>query len=825
MRISQWLGRHRRGLTRTLTAVTATLALGVGGIALAGPAAASSILGMCDADEHLPLVEVPDTSTTGASFGIETLDGMTVATMGAAADGGTPDYLDPTHPVVTSGKTVPTSAASQVAGSGLAWHRFSADCRDALSGSTMTTWVGNTLLNALVVTPVRWLGVFLKFAFGTGIVDLLLAATGPLTKHLTDNVFASYWPVMILFGGLAWIGMLLRSRGRQAATSFGWAVLVIGLMSGTLFTTSGAKAATALNDWASQATMCATFSAMGVDCGATGGATVEGNVVETLATGTWGVGALGELATQPIPEKVHVTKSTDVPHFDRDLDVTIPVSAIPHMGDQPTWGDALRWTQTLTASEKAAITQNPDRACKATVAPTTQEITSSTPPAGLGVCGDKWLVRAAILSTLHETNPAAYAQVIGQGDTITPALNGVAVLIAALGIAAVGGILFFYQLKLLMSFVSTPIVALASIWKFQVVKKWADLILGTIIHRLIWGVIMGIILWGTGEINALMTKIAVTWGLSGLMIPVATGIATVAVLIAGFAAWPTLKGVFSDAVPAAGVVATTEKVGGGAKQAGVAAVGAVAGGVGASAVGGSVMAGAARGALGSTRGGLGRVVRATGLLSRGGGQGAGPGTGTGAGAGVGSSALSEAEAQREAQEAQTSLAATPEAKTAAEQVRAHAGPRIQAAEARAASARADLAAFDESPDERERVAGRAAAFLAVGNDPATAAEGARKESEARQALVAEIDEAQSALDAAQADAGFVEEKWAAEARQRIIDALSAEAAGGGRGSAAETVATQLGVHSPAGVAALRQMEQAERRETRLRYHGVKLAGD
>lgn len=815
--ILDWAGRHRRGLARTLTAVTAALVLGVGGIALAGPAVASSWFGMCDADEHLPLVETPDTSTAGVSFGIETLDGMTVATLGGS-DAGDPDYLDPTRVGTgAAAKTAPTSPASQLAGSGLAWYRYGTDCSDALSGASMTSWVGNTLLNALVVTPVRWLGLFLKFAFSTAIVDMLLSAVGPVAKQLTGNVFFDLLPLMIVAGGMSWIVKLLRSQGRQAAIAAGWAVLVIGIMAG-LFTQEGVKAATAINDKAGQITTCVSFSAMGVPCDGAGGATFEGNVVETMATGTWGVGALGDIANAAIPEKLHVTKSGDVPHFDRDMDVTIPTAAIPARVDgQPTWAETLRWTQTLTASEKAAIAQNPDRACKATKTPTTDEITSTTPPGDLGVCGSKYLVRAAILSSLHQNNPAAYQQLVGEGNTIVPALNGVAVLIAALGIGAVGAILFFYQLKLVTSLIITPIAALISVAKFQAVKKWADLVLGTLLHRVMWGLILGIILWATGEVNATMTKVAVGWGMGGLLIPLATGIATIAVLVAGFAMWRSLKEMVADAIPATAQTNTTERVAEGGKAAAGIAVGAIAGGVSASAMGTSVAAGAARGAAGSGRGALGRATRALAGVRGRAGQ---PTASSTRPAGSGSPMAGE----EAAQQAQASLAGTPEAVTAGARVRDQAAPRIKAAEDRAAAAKADLAAFDESPEERERVASRAAAFISLGNDPATALDGARRESEQRTALVAQIAQADKDLAAAQADAGFAEQKWAAEARRRIVHAMNRQAPGGGAGSVADEVATQLGVASTEGVAALRRMEHAERDRATLAYRGMRLNG-
>lgn len=637
--------RQRRRLPRwgVIAAVVMLLGVGMAGWSVIdAPPAQAGFLGICDPDTTFPAPAELGGTTVGINFSRFTE--TPVATPGVPNAKGGQAYT-----VVATGSGQ-TNTTEQYAGAGLHWTPFAMSCMDV--APQIWTFVANVLFEAVALWPLRILGLLLQFAFSTTIANWLLDAAKTAVTGLSTNVFLTWSPIVIMAVLCIAAVRLARGRTHQGWGTIAWLVGVSIVVTSAL-TGPGAAFLKNVNDQVGSLTTCAVFATTGAGCAdnaTSPSAQAANGMVESLAADIWGEGTLGDLAGQKPPSyDFQITHRTDVPTLDDPSTITVPVSAIAaKVANQPTYAEILRWTQTYTESEVAAMTidgnlkcvRNPDQSPSSFDLTNLDDGTSKWVP--LQLCTYKWLVRAALTSELLRDHPEEYATFRGANEEqFTASLSAIGLLPLGLGIGAMGFLVLLYQLELVLLFVSGPVVGLVALKSPAAARKWAEQIAASLVRRIGAGLALGLTIWAAGAVTS--TFVNTISGPDGItvvplrLVPIATSIITIACMIVGFMVLKRLQALLLQGaeIPEHEGIVTGGAKAGGKKvlEVGVsAATGAFAAGSG------MRLAGAARGLTRSNAlGSLGRAARTgdragTQLRNRGGAKGgpkgAAPSTGT-----------------------------------------------------------------------------------------------------------------------------------------------------------------------------------------------------
>lgn len=801
----------RSKISRPLALSAASVLLGVGlvvvGAAATGaPAADASFLGLCDADETLPVPASPYGSQDGITYSTTALTGYSVVA-----------------PTSDQNTTI-----AQYAGAGLSWNTFGMSCMDA--SPQMQTLAANWVFTILTVFPLRVLGVMLQLAFSTTIADTLINAAQPIVTSLSTNVFTRWLPLALFVVLVVAAIRMAAQRGRQAWTPVAFSLLVTGLMGTLVVNGTGLSLLRSVNDATRDVTNCVMFGAAGVGCTTN---TVDptamftDGMVESLASSSWGAGAVGDLVQTTAPTTLHITAHDGTPSFTTDQDVAVPVDAIPaRVPGAPTYAEVIRWTQTYTNAEMAAMSADPSKQCL-TNPDQSPKIGVVSDPSNEDVnrgqlCSYKWLVRTAVLSDLYTSHPAQYTTLRGAGsESIVGAMSGIGMLPLALGIGVMGFLVLLYQLKLVFLAVASPVIALLSMHSTATVRQWGGQMGATLVKRIAVGLVLGIVLWATSAINTgLITAISTPYATINVpiqFVPVVTSLAVIALMVAGWMMLSSLRDIMltSVSLPAGG--SSTDRLKSGAMKAVEIGVGA---GRGALAAGsGARLLGAWRGLSRSNAfgGDIGRAYRSGDYAGR-------------------QLAARRAHEQREAEHTSeqqldhdAEVRASRAVRDAVEGLRS--SPESAAARrvvlddqlddlARARDrARAAVLGFMTSPDELAAVRARVEQLRASGLSPELARARADKESDVRRAALAEtLEVAESEL----AEAGLLDIDSISADDDDFVQGVRTALLGG---TDPDDLAERMGVSGATRVT-IREYADALREEARRTYYRVKMsAGD
>ncbi|WP_146953125.1 hypothetical protein, partial [Cellulomonas soli] len=634
----------RRRLSRWALIPAVALILGVGFVVtgIGGtPAAQAGFLGICDADTTFPVPADPGGTTDGITY-------STVSQTPAAAA----DDVDPKVYTVVIAATEQNTTLQQFAGGGLHWHAYAMSCMDAQP--QIQGLVANWVYELVALWPMRVLGILMQLSFSTVIADALLGATGGLVSTLEASIWTKWSPIIMMAILAVAAIKVARGRGRQGLSSVVWMVGVSVVVTSAL-TGPGLDLVKSLNDYTRTITSCVTFATTGAGCSVSDSSSASlyaDSMVESLASDVWATGALGDLAGDTPADtnggswNLTVTSHDGTPDLDDQAEVHIPTAAIPaKVAGSPTWAEVLRWTQTYTNAEVAAMNADPALQCTAAPdqSPSSGEVTNLDDGEGWEpgqLCSYKWLVRSAIVSELYNAHPQAYATFRGvtqQGWTA--AIAGLGLLPLGIGIGVMGFMVFLYQVELVALFVVTPLVGLISLKSANAARKWAEMIGATLVKRIAVGFVLGLTIWLASLANSTFANAIsgpdATLAMPRHIIPVAASMLTIGCMVVGFMLLKKVQGILLEGVelPTAPGMADSamdkgKKLG---KKALKLGVGATAGALGAGT--GLRMTGAMRGmtrsgALGGT---LGRVTRAGDLAGVMRGQQTGRGTNAAAG--------------------------------------------------------------------------------------------------------------------------------------------------------------------------------------------------
>ncbi len=455
-------------------------------------------------------------------------------------------------------------------GGGMTWFTFGTSCADFSQNGT--TMIANFLFSIFAEFPARILGlvVLLVFNFGTLITNLIigdgtpqnLGLVGPVVSQMHQNIFVGYAPLFIALTMIVALWNVARRRVQKGVGDFGWLMGVIICM-GILASPSGTALLRTVNEATQEATVCAVFAVSGA-CDQNGSMSslkdLSNSMVETLDAPIWAAGALGTLANAPFADKNgnQLTQITfqahdGAPNIHSDnragngwqITVPIPADAIPASGAHRTFGDVWRWTQTYTSAEMAAMRDNPALACGRDNSPDVTALSkSSGTNMDLGsisgeLCAYKWIVRAAVVSYIAQTYPASYGEMAGQGTMrVSAGMSGLGVLPLATGISIIGFMTLFYMLELIFLFLISPLVGLLSLRNPNVAKKWSGQIGAALVKRVAAGLVLGLILWMVGNLEAgILTLTTVGDGLTMVppwVFPFITAIICFLSMIVGF---------------------------------------------------------------------------------------------------------------------------------------------------------------------------------------------------------------------------------------------------------------------------------------------------
>lgn len=723
-----WRTRVTRVLATLSLALTVTLGLGV---VLAPPAAA----GFCDPDQTLPAVA------------------------GTGARGVTNQLVDGYGDYVVVGYAG-SDVHTYPNGLGMTFDAFGVSgCQ--ING--VTVGASKFLWSVLALAPLRAVGAILDWTVGGNIADALLDAAEPLIASLGTNVFGQFAPLVIM---LSLIGVIIKiGRGRgQGWGSLAWMVAVIAVV-GVAMTPAGLKLAQDTNTVVANATKTVLLAPLGTD---TTSGSISDALVENLVGQTWAQGLMGDLGSEPAPTTLSFTENGDVPDIDSDWTVQVPVEAIPAVTPgQPTWAEVWRWTSAYTTAESSRLGADATTRCSISGnSPETIDVSDPTFD-GLNhgeICTYKWVVRAALLSTLVEEYPEAYADISGHTNSGLEAGGTAAALIPALAMIAFLGVsVLMAEAKMVLWFLTTPVVGLAALRDVEAGRRWGQRLAGSVVQRISTALTMGMAILLLGLVQRMVDETTTPVSLK----PIVVGVLGVVVALAARKVGSEILGLFEQAVglPASGGPdgnRVLDAAGGALKGAGMAALGGAAGGLAAGRAGGlgAVTKGLVRGTTASVRHSHG----ALGHLSRGLGAGRAAGSAHAAthDAEAADTLPSQAEARAATRASFTALSeATPAlAQEVAELVRVARAARDAAATA-LQDAQNELQVFDQS--STARVSARAADLEGQGYTPEQAREIAisdaaqeRTRYQGRvQGLTVRVERAQAGVEAAEAGAGSV----------------------------------------------------------------------
>lgn len=420
---------------------------------------------------------------------------------------------------------------------GLTWHTYGTSMCQPLDWTVnVTTLLAGFLLSALVASS-SLMGFSVQAAFSTNIVNSILGGTD-MTDTVTSmntNLWDGWYP-LILGASIVFIGLLVARTQVQAAMSrLLWTVVATALMAGLAISPGGmATLGTYLND----ATRAMSSSAMLAVSGPSEACSTlsEGETptmddsVTCMATTmsndfvmpTWSVGAAGVRANESAPVVTDDQGTTGGAspdgwvHWNTEGDgvgddVKYAATQLPPKGvvpasradGTPTTAEYLRWTQTYTAAEAAALEDNEGMRCSQTGSPSLEDLgkmaTKDDDMSNGNLCVKKWAVRAAILYGLKTSDPSAYAAATGKDDLnsrISPAVMSAPISSLAQGsMGLVSILMFFYQLEFLIYLLLVGLFLIASIVKGpHVMGSWAGWVAASMLKRVGLGLVLGLAL-------------------------------------------------------------------------------------------------------------------------------------------------------------------------------------------------------------------------------------------------------------------------------------------------------------------------------------------
>lgn len=447
-----------------------------------------------------------------------------------------------------------TSPVAAYDGAGLKLFSFSTTVCSGSSVATMVeTNIANTFLTYLTVLPTKILGAVLGFVFSTTLSDALIGGLSGAVNALQSNLFLRWAPLMVSAALVGILWNLARKRGQKFLSEFGWLVLVVAAIGG-LVSPQGVGLVKNVNDYTSSITACATF-AMTAGCdenGTMGSSSIESSMLESLATPTWGIASMGSRATQPLTEgsMQFVGRGDDPQVSDPGAGtpaIDIPKDAIPAViAGKPTWGEAWRWTQTYTQAEMQAMAATPALRCDFAQSPSLADLSNPSSRydgARKGeLCWYKWVVRAALVSTIAQTDPTALGVITGVDDTRTSSVaSGLGIMPLSVGIIAMGLMILLYQIELVGMFIIAPVVALVALKNPQAAHKWGQEVAGAVMKRIAVGVTAGIVLFFVQRITTAMAG-SMPAGAGLLFGPLLTALVCILALIAGFMLFKKING-------------------------------------------------------------------------------------------------------------------------------------------------------------------------------------------------------------------------------------------------------------------------------------------
>lgn len=309
-------------------------------------------------------------------------------------------------------------------------------CSDS-ARNPLTTGVGNLLLSMLVSAGQALQGM-ISFGFSNAIFEILLGDNGVLTSIMRTfhERFWGTWGNFIILISLIYILWSLFAKGlKDAMVKFLWTSAVAAVIAsfGTNTWLLG------FADWTTDvrtglaADAATTFTPGGhCDEGVSSAECVSVTISSGVVGPVWAYGAAGSQADAQPVWAVSDSNATgervggDTVYYkaDNNMDpdgknlkaVVLPAAGVvptTNPDGNPSVAEYLRWTQTYTAAETAALKLDERKSlrCSALNAPKPGDLDKSEHEGEL--CYYKWKVRVALLYGLAASNPSAYQAASG----------------------------------------------------------------------------------------------------------------------------------------------------------------------------------------------------------------------------------------------------------------------------------------------------------------------------------------------------------------------------------------------------------------------------
>lgn len=344
----------------------------------------------------------------------------------------------------------------------------------------VTTAFANFLLSMLTSAASNLEGVIL-LAFSSALTQTVLNETSLLTRFIAA-VQSGFWAewgnaiILVSIGVIAWY--FVRRGVKDAAPRMIWTSVAVALLTSFAATTLLSSLATNIQNVRTDFSLAAVNTVMGSDCPSSSDISSQECIANTITSSTldpvFSYGAAGEMAKMN-PEWVvgedNATGTRDpgsVVYYKADSNmewdgkkleqVTLPAAGVvptTNTDGHPTIAEYLRWTQTNTAAETAAVKNGDITGCSTLNAPAPDELSKK---AGDELCYYKWQVRSAVLYSMAGKSASSYSAASGNmvfDYRIQPALMAIPSTGFAINAATfMGAHVIFLNLEFLIQMVA-----------------------------------------------------------------------------------------------------------------------------------------------------------------------------------------------------------------------------------------------------------------------------------------------------------------------------------------------------------------------------------
>lgn len=294
----------------------------------------------------------------------------------------------------------------------------------------VTTAFANFLLSMLTSAASNLEGTII-LAFSSALTQTVLSETSLLTRFITA-VQSGFWAewgnaiILVSLGVIAWY--FVRRGVKDAAPRMIWTSVAVALLASFSATTLLSSMATSVQNLRTDFSLAAASMVMGSDCPSGSKVSDQECIASTITSSTldpvfsygsagemansrpeWVVGESLETGTRDPGSVVYYKADSNMEWENKKLEqVTLPAAGVvptTNTNGQPTIAEYLRWTQTNTAAETAAIKNGDITGCSTLNAPAPDELSKK---AGDELCYYKWQVRSAVLYSMAGKSASSY---------------------------------------------------------------------------------------------------------------------------------------------------------------------------------------------------------------------------------------------------------------------------------------------------------------------------------------------------------------------------------------------------------------------------------